>query len=272
LFVRFTPAQRAEHWILMISFGMLAVTGLVQKFSDLSVCTLLIRVMGGIDMARYLHHIFALVLAIQSVYHVGCIIHTLVIRKEKGHMWPTWQDVRDAFQMIRFNLGLAKSRPRFGRYTYEEKMEYLAMIWGTLLMGITGLILWFPDRATLVLPGMAVPVSKALHGWEAILAVLAILTWHMYNVHIKTFNKSVFTGLMTEEEMLHEHPLEYEAIMAALGTQQVGQIPGMATEVATPVVQKAQHLFSQLTPEGQEEFLAQMNAVLELGQKRERPK
>jgi cytochrome b subunit of formate dehydrogenase len=97
----------------------------------------------------------------------------------------------------------------------EEKLEYWALLWGTLLMIITGVIMWFPTLATSVLPGDVIPISRALHGWEAILAILAILTWHMYHTVIKEQNRSIFTGTMTEAEMQHGHPLEYRRILAA---------------------------------------------------------
>ncbi len=130
-------------------------------------------------------------------------------------MWPYLKDFKDLIQMVKFNLGLVKERPEFDRFTAEEKIEYWALIWGTVLMIITGLIMWFPITATSVLPGDIIPVSRALHGWEAVLATLAILTWHTYHVVIKERNRSIFTGIMTEEEMRHNHPLEYRRILAA---------------------------------------------------------
>jgi len=216
LFVRFTLAQRVEHLVLIVSFTMLAVTGLVQKFSTLELSVFAIRLMGGIETVRQIHHFFALVIIGLSVYHVAHIVHLTMVHKQQVQMWPNRQDLRDAVQMVRFNLGRASSRPRFGRYSFEEKMEYWALIWGTVIMIITGLILWFPIGATEALPGEVIPVARSVHGWEALLAVLAILTWHLYHTVIKTLNKSIFTGVMTEEEMQHEHPLEYQAMMAEL--------------------------------------------------------
>ena len=101
-----------------------------------------------------------------------------------------------------------------GRYTFEEKMEYWAFVWGAAVMGATGFMMWNPITATKFLPGEFVPAAKAAHGGEAVLAVLAIIIWHMYGVHIKRLNKAMFTGMQTEEEMLHEHPLELTDIKA----------------------------------------------------------
>jgi cytochrome b subunit of formate dehydrogenase len=117
--------------------------------------------------------------------------------------------------MIKFNVGLTNTRPQFDRFTIEEKLEYWALLWGQLVMGITGFIMWFPLVVTEVFPGQVFPAAQLLHRWEAILAALAILTWHMYHGCIKDRNRSIFTGLMSEEEMLHMHPLEYQRILAA---------------------------------------------------------
>jgi mono/diheme cytochrome c family protein len=95
-------------------------------------------------------------------------------------------------------------------------MEYWAFVWGAIIMGLTGFMMWNPITITKILPGEVIPAAKAAHGGEALLAVLAIIIWHLYGVHIKRFNKSMFTGKMTEEEMLHEHPLELADIKAGI--------------------------------------------------------
>lgn len=130
-------------------------------------------------------------------------------------MWPRWKDLLDLLHMVRFNLGLARKRPEHDRYSVEEKIEYWALLWGSIVMILTGLIQWFPAQITLLLPGQVVPVSRAIHGWEAVLAALSILVWHMYHTVIKEKNTSIFTGYMSEEEMHETHPLEYRRIMAA---------------------------------------------------------
>jgi cytochrome b subunit of formate dehydrogenase len=130
-------------------------------------------------------------------------------------MWPSVADFHNLVQVMMFNLGLAKQRPESDRFSVEEKLEYWALLWGTPVMGITGFILWFPTIAASVLPGESIPIAQAIHKWEAILATLAILTWHMYHTNIKEKNRSIFNGTMTEEEMRHAHPLEYRRILAA---------------------------------------------------------
>jgi mono/diheme cytochrome c family protein len=115
-------------------------------------------------------------------------------------------------QFVLHNLGLRKDHPRMPRYNFGEKAEYLAVVWGTLIMIITGFMMWNPVATTDFLPGAAIPIARTAHSYEAILAVLSILIWHMYNVHLKRFNRSMFTGKIPQEVMEEEHYEELEAI------------------------------------------------------------
>lgn len=214
-FIRFNRSQRFEHYILMATFGSMSVTGLLQTFSHVPLVGWIIHVLGGVETLRTIHHLAAAMLALQSIYHVGQVLVTWFVKRERGGMWPSVRDFRNLVQTVMFNMGLAKQKPESDRYSPEEKLEYWALLWGTPVMGITGFILWFPTIATAILPGEVVPIARAIHSWEAILATLAILTWHMYNTNIKEKNRSIFTGIMTEEEMQHGHPLEYRRILVA---------------------------------------------------------
>jgi hypothetical protein len=131
-------------------------------------------------------------------------------------MLPTLEDVRIAWNTLLYNLGLYKVRPQQGRYTFEEKMEYWAVVWGTVIMALTGFMMWNPIFAARIFPGQIIPAAKAAHGGEALLAVLAIIIWHLYGVLVKTFNKSMYTGYLSEEAMLDEHPLELADIKAGV--------------------------------------------------------
>ncbi len=215
LFLRFDRPQRYQHLVLLSSFTLLAFTGLLQTFSSYAVVAAFINVLGGVEGLRTIHRLAAIALITVSVYHVWRILETWFVKRERGGMWPQIKDFKDLFHMILYNVDKAPEPPKFDRFGIEEKIEYWALLWGQVLMIVTGLVMWFPLLITEVLPGSAIPISRALHHWEAILAVLSILIWHMYHTQIKTRNLSIFTGYMTEEEMLHEHPLEYERIMAA---------------------------------------------------------
>jgi hypothetical protein len=131
-------------------------------------------------------------------------------------MLPGFKDLQDAFQHFLYNLGLRKERPKMDRYNFVEKAEYWAMVWGLVLMALTGFMMWNPIATARILPGQAIPAAKVAHGAEAILAVLAIFIWHFYHVHLRTFNKSMFTGKLSRHEMEEEHALELEKIEKGL--------------------------------------------------------
>jgi mono/diheme cytochrome c family protein len=126
----------------------------------------------------------------------------------KATMMPGAGDVTEAIQSVLYNLGIRREQPKAGRYNFGEKLEYWAMVWGLVMMGATGFILWNPILSSTILPGEIIPAAKSAHGYEAVLAVLAIIIWHFYNVHLRHWNWSMFNGKQTRQEMQEEHPLE----------------------------------------------------------------
>ena len=216
MFVRFTRGEIIEHWILLVSFSTLGFTGLMQRYAGVYIVGLFINlVFGGIDTLRVIHHLAAIVFGLQSIYHGFKILYFWFVRREPGAMFPLVKDLTDMLEMIKYNAGFSKARPKFDRYTVEEKLEYWALIWGTLVMGLTGLMQWFPTITTQYLPGSAIPIARVAHSLEAVLAVAAIAMWHMYHSVIKEHNTSIFSGLMDEHEMKENHTLEYERILEA---------------------------------------------------------
>ncbi len=213
-FRRFTLAHRLEHVLLLASFTTLAITGLPQKFADAGWAQAMIGLMGGIELTRQIHHIAAVVLMMETVYHLISVGYRLFVRRVRLTMLPTLRDAQDALEAFLYNLGLRKEEPQGGRYTFGEKAEYWAVVWGTVVMAITGFMMWNPIATTNFLPGQFIPAAKAAHGGEALLAVLAIIVWHMYHVHLRQFNKSMWIGTLTEHEMIEEHPLELADIKA----------------------------------------------------------
>lgn len=219
--LRFTLAQRIAHLLLVLSFTVLGITGLAQKFPLNGFSVFFIRLAGGIDNARAIHHFAATVLMLVAIYHLLDVGYKIFVLHARMTMLPSFQDVKDAWTAFRYNLGLAESRPQMGRYTFEEKAEYWALVWGTVIMAITGFMMWNPLATTRLVPGEFIPAAKAAHGGEAVLAVLAIIVWHMYGVHLRHFNRSMWTGRLTEEEMLHEHPLELADVKSGLARRPV---------------------------------------------------
>src|SRR5574337_1198061 len=231
---RFALSQRVEHAVMVASFITLAVTGLPQKFAAAAWADAMIKFYGGIDNTRIIHHCAATVLMLVAVYHFTAVAYRVVVRRVPMLMLPTLQDARDALQTFLYNVGLAKRRPQMGRYTFEEKVEYWSLMWGTVVMIVTGFMMWNPIATARFLPGQFIPAAKAAHGGEALLAVIAIIIWHMWSVHLRHFNKSMWTGSLTEEEMLHEHPLELADLKAGVaernslaGHQRSGTHPGL---------------------------------------------
>jgi cytochrome b subunit of formate dehydrogenase len=150
---------------------------------------------------------------ITGMWHLLAGAHHIFVLRRPLAILPRSADLRDFWQTLRYNLGRGAERPRMGRFTFEEKVEYWALMWGTGLMVATGFMLWNPIATTRFLPGQWIPAAQVVHGGEAVLAVLAVLVWHGYGVHLRHFNRSMFTGTMTETEMRREHPLELESLL-----------------------------------------------------------
>jgi cytochrome b subunit of formate dehydrogenase len=127
-------------------------------------------------------------------------------------MFPGLKDARDAASNARRLAGLGGVKPKFGRFGYAEKMEYWAVVWGTVIMGVTGLMIWFKMEVTRILPRWAVDVATTIHYYEAILACLAILVWHFYHVifdpDVYPLNRAALDGRVSREWLEEEHPLD----------------------------------------------------------------
>jgi cytochrome b subunit of formate dehydrogenase len=203
---------------------MLAVTGLPQKFAGAAPAEWIIAFLGGIEMVRTLHHLFAVALILSSLFHLTTVAYKRIVRRSRLHMAPRVKDARDFLQWLRYVLGLGQEHPKFGRYSFDQKIEYLALVWGTAVMIVTGFILLVPIKATSFLPGEVVPAAKAAHGYEAILAVLAVVVWHFYGVHVRQWNRAMLTGTLDEHTMREEHALELERLEAE-GPERPEELP-----------------------------------------------
>ena len=211
-YIRFRLMARIEHFVLMVSFTILAITGLPQMFAESPISIWMIEAMGGIELVRIIHRYSAFVLVLGSVYHLFTSAYRLIVKHERMRMALTKQDFWDIVNTLRYNFGFIKEHPKMPKFNFGEKLEYWAVVWGTAVMAITGFMLWNPISTTAVLPGSFIPAAKAAHGGEAVLAVLSIIVWHMYNVHIKHYNPSMFTGRLPRKQMEEEHALELERL------------------------------------------------------------
>jgi formate dehydrogenase gamma subunit len=211
---RFSLLQRLEHFVLLILFNVLALTGLPQKYSTSPWGEQLIAIMGGVAHVRFIHRTAAVLLMAMGLYHV--VVVTAARRRpvRRHDMGISLRDLRDLWGDVRFLAGLTRTRPRFGRFDYRQKFEYWAVVWGTVVMAASGLVMWFPEVATRWLPGLVVPAARVAHGGEALLALFAVILWHFYNAHFRPdvfpMDPAMFTGTISVERVRHEHPEEYE--------------------------------------------------------------
>jgi cytochrome b subunit of formate dehydrogenase len=205
---RFSPRHILNHWLMLATFIGLVVTGMPQKFASEGWAKGIVLIIGGVERVRALHHFLGTVMALQLVWHALEAVWLHLVRRLDTPMVPRLADVKDFVQQIKFNLRLEAHPPRMGRYTFAEKLEYLALVWGTVVMVGTGLLLLYPVRWSLLVPGEVILAAKAAHGGEAILAFLSILTWHVYFVHIRHWNTAIFTGKLDAETYAEEHPEE----------------------------------------------------------------
>src|SRR3989304_4694713 len=142
--LRFPTSYRIEHWLLVISFTALAITGLVQKYAEFGVSDWIIGLLGGVDNTRFAHHISAATMIFLSVYHLAVVGYRVFVLRYRLSMLLELADIRAGLDWLKYNLGLGKSRPVGGRYTFAEEVEYWALVWGTVLMAVTGVMLWDP--------------------------------------------------------------------------------------------------------------------------------
>ncbi len=211
-FLRFALGQRWEHALLILSGLVLLLTGLPQKYREFSLSQDLLSTPDRVYLFRQIHHIAAIILTLEIVYHIGRIIILLVRRKLPGDLLPNWQDVRDAGHMLQYLLFMRKDKPRFGRYNFEQKVTYWFVFFSIAIMGISGFIIWFPVEFTLILPGGVVPAAKLAHSTESVVLAIFIIIWHVYHVHIERMNLSMFTGRVSEDEMREFHIKEYDRL------------------------------------------------------------
>jgi formate dehydrogenase gamma subunit len=210
--VRFNLQQRVEHFLTMLVFTLLCLTGLPQKFFETSWAVALVHFFGGIDTTRWIHRVCGILLALSTVFHFAGAIAMMLSKKVGFTMVPTKKDFEDAVLQLRYYLGMTDKHPQYDRYDYKQKFEYWGLIAGNIIMIVTGFVLFFPTQAATLLPGEVIPAAKVAHSNEGLMAFLVITIWHIFNAHLNPdvfpFDAAIFTGKVSRERMLHEHPAE----------------------------------------------------------------
>jgi len=233
--LRFSLSQRVEHFVTMVVFTLLCLTGLPQKFFDTGWAAGLVSFFGGIDSTRWIHRVCGIVLALSTVVHFANGIHTMLSKKVGFTMVPTRKDFEDAILQLRYYLGMTDKHPQYDRYDYKQKFEYWGLVAGNIIMVATGFILFFPTETAAFLPGQVIPAAKMAHSNEGLMAFLVITIWHIFNAHLNPdvfpFDGSMFTGKISRERMQHEHPLELARIEGRpVGDGHGGTGPGHGSE------------------------------------------
>jgi cytochrome b subunit of formate dehydrogenase len=212
LIKRFGSLRITEHWFNAIIFSVLVVTGLSQKFYEQDLSQWIIMNLGGIDATRLIHRFSGIGLMILTIIHILTAMAGVIFRRWQPTMMIHQKDFQDAIDNLRFYFGLSEHPARCDRYDYKQKFEYWGVVIGGLLMIATGLSLWYPTVVTRFLPGEIIPIAKALHTNEAMLAFLVIVIWHIYNAvfspEVFPMDTTIFSGHISRERMVHEHPVE----------------------------------------------------------------
>ena len=226
-----------QHLLIFVTFIVLSGTGLPLYFSNLSWAQYLIKLFGGIDLAREIHKVAAFTMMFASAYHIVTIVGGTLGKIFTGKfdyrrtIIPTLKDLSDLFQDIKYFMGFAPYRPKMEKFMYKQKAHYLAILWGSFVLMAAGSALLFPDviarlfpdTITKILPTgivdeVAFPsflqsLARLMHADEAVMALIVIAFWHWLNVHLVPgrfpLQWSFLTGKITREHQLEEHFLEY---------------------------------------------------------------
>lgn len=223
---RFTIFPRFLHFLVIVSFLTLAVTGMALKFAAETWAELVAAFFGSFEVLGALHRFMAIVtfayfflnfiLIYQNWKKSGNSFVKFIL--DKDSMIPNLNDAKELVQTAKWFFGLGP-QPHYGRWTYWEKFDFMAVFWGVAVIGSTGLCLWFPEIFTLVIPGYWINIATIIHSDEALLASGFIFTIHFFNTHLRPekfpMDPVIFTGTMTLDELKHERPREYAELVAA---------------------------------------------------------
>jgi cytochrome b subunit of formate dehydrogenase len=219
---RFSNLNTRLHIIIVVTFLLLALTGLPLKFHHTAWAQLLMNLLGGVDSSRLIHRVAAIGTFGYAAFHLVHIFVRWAIRREHGLFWgansmvPQPKDFSDLFSNLRYFLYMDK-RSLSDRWTYIEKFDYLAVVWGVMITGLSGLMLWLPTLFTRFLPGWSVNAAYVVHSDEALLATGFIFVFHFFHTHLRPesfpMDVVIFTGKLSLERFMIERPLEYQRLV-----------------------------------------------------------
>jgi predicted CXXCH cytochrome family protein len=220
---RFELTHRITHLFVIVSFMSLALTGMMLKFSGMAWAGFLADLIGGVEAAGNIHRFAALITFGYFIWHLVFLVKRKRATKTRlkdfifgpDALMFNKKDLSDFWATLKWFVGKGP-RPDYGRWTYWEKFDYFAVFWGVVIIGFSGLMLWFPEFFTKVFPGWLINVATIIHSDEALLAVGFIFTIHFFNTHLRPdafpMDKVIFTGLVPLDEYKKERPHEYERL------------------------------------------------------------
>lgn len=223
---RFCILHRFLHIVVMLGFAGLALTGFSLKFSSQGWAQVVVYLLGGAGNTGYLHRFCAVITYGCVVVHVIWLIYYKLVLKEgltgPQTFFPRLKDIQDLFQHIGYFFGRGPV-PKFNRFTYWEKFDYLALFLGMNTMGLTGLVLWFPEFFSKVIPGYFINLAQVFHLYEAIMAVALKFVVHLISAHLRPelfpIEKSIFNGKTSKEKIMREHAGEWEMMQDSTETE-----------------------------------------------------
>ncbi|HEV2114634.1 MAG TPA: cytochrome b/b6 domain-containing protein, partial [Terriglobales bacterium] len=220
--VRMSPNQRVQHLILLTSFFVLVITGFALKFPDSWFAALV----GGEKVRGIVHRVAAVVLISLGLYHMVYAVVNREGRRLLHDFLPGMKDAHDVIENVAYHLGFRSERPQFARFNYAEKAEYWALVWGMVIMATTGIMLWAKVTVGDLIPRWWLDVASAVHFYEAVLATLAIVAWHFYQVFFDPdtypMNWAWYDGKMSLEHYREEHGLDANSLLEASRTLENG--------------------------------------------------
>jgi len=234
---RFTVSQRVQHWILAGLFVLLAATGFPLKFAEHAWADRVISALGGLSVARTIHHWAGLALVFGFAAHLIYALGTAVGQARRpgtegrpvGLLRSLWNlpmlirpdDLRKAGQLIGYLVGARKDPPTFGRFTIKEKFEYLGVFWGTTLLGLTGVLLWGEQFFSHYVTGRVFNIALIAHTYEAFLAIIHVGILHIVNVmfapHVFPLSRATLTGDTPIGELAEAHGEFVDQVARDLG-------------------------------------------------------
>jgi cytochrome b subunit of formate dehydrogenase len=236
--VRMTKLQRIQHALLFTTFFTLVLTGFALKYPDSWLASLFVNE----AVRSIVHRIAGALMIVTSFYHVWYLARTDEGRRMFLDMLPELKDARDIVQVFLYYLGLSSEKPQFKRFNYAEKMEYWALVWGTIVMAVTGLMAWLKVPVGNLLPRWTIDVGLTVHFYEAILATLAILVWHFYMIifdpDVYPMNWAWYDGKMTLEQYREEHSLDGQTIAEFMAEPEAEEEVATESKETAPVSTK----------------------------------